>query len=129
MSDHTRSKSAKSRAQARRDARIAKYGVDITGQRGGGRPVFATLHIPAAMRSMILPAATDDAPLTEDEERVIYAHRSLKGGHYRREYLERHRVSPDAIDAMIERGYVTRNRAGATAITTAGRNLEISVRW
>lgn len=108
---------------------IPPHGVVITGQRGGGRPVFATLHIPAAMRSMILPAATDDAPLTEDEERVIYAHRSLKGGHYRREYLERHRVSPDAIDAMIERGYVTRNRAGATAITTAGRNLEISVRW
>lgn len=37
MSDHTRSKSAKSRAQAMRDARIAKYGVDPRAARRSSR--------------------------------------------------------------------------------------------
>jgi hypothetical protein len=95
-------------------------GVAITGQRGGGQPVYARLNVPASMVDRILPAAGPE--LSPEERDALYCHKSIKGGQYRRDELARRRVSAATVDAMVERGYLARNRAGATSITTDGKN-------
>jgi hypothetical protein len=99
---------------------LPPYGVVIKGQRGGGKPVYATLHIPASMVDRMLPAPGPE--LTKEEKDALYCHDSIKGGQYRKDELRRRNVSEATISAMIERGYLKRNRAGATSITTEGKN-------
>ena len=97
------------------------HGVVITGQRGGGRPVYATLHIPASMTARILPPAAGPE-LTPEMVEGLFCHVSVRGGAYRREALQRRNVTPATLDALVELGLISRNRAGATQVTTAGRN-------
>lgn len=99
---------------------LPAHGVAIRGSRGGGRPVFATLYVPSAMRAKILPAAT--AELDETDKTALYCYKVYKGGEYRRDELNRHKIGETVISSLVDRGYLTRNRAGATAITTTGRN-------
>ncbi len=95
-------------------------GVALTGSKGGGGPVFATLHVPASMAERILPAPAEQ--LTTPELDALYCYARVRGGQYRTDELRRRRVSPDTIDSLVSRGYLKRNRAGATAITTEGKN-------
>jgi hypothetical protein len=97
------------------------HGVAITGSAGGGGPVWAQLHVPASMVARILPGAPREE-LSQVERDALYCHRSIKGGAYRRDELRRRRVPSSTVDALVERGLLKRNRAGATAITTAGLN-------
>lgn len=99
---------------------LPAHGVAVTGSRGGGQPVSATLHIPASMVARMLPAPA--AELSKEDRDALYCHKVLKGGAYRREELRRRGVRTAAIDALVERGLLTRNRAGAVQITTAGKN-------
>lgn len=96
-------------------------GVAITGSRGGTYPVTATLHIPTSMVSRILTAGPREE-LPTAELHALYAHGCLKGGEYRREHLRRHQVPASVVDDLVARDLLKRNKAGATTITTAGRN-------
>lgn len=95
-------------------------GIAITGSKGGGRPVYATLLIPATMVDRILPAAGE--PLTPEENDALYCHQCVKGGEYRRDEMRRRGVSPATVDALVTRGLLKRNKAGAVSITTEGKN-------
>lgn len=95
-------------------------GVAIRGSVGGGRPTYAVIVVPASMTDRILPAPP--AELTKAERDALYCFACIKGGQYRRDELARRRVAPATVDAMVERGYVKRNAAGAGSITTEGRN-------
>ncbi len=95
-------------------------GVAIKGSKGGGQPVFAQLYVPASMVAKILPAAPED--LTETDKNVLGCFMRLKSGQYRQDALKRHGGTADVVDSLVGRGYLSRNRAGATAITTAGKN-------
>jgi hypothetical protein len=95
-------------------------GVAITGVRGGGQPVWAQLHIPASMVDRMLPGPT--VALSDVQLTALYCHKALKGGAYRRDALSRANIGPDVIDALVSAGLLSRNRAGAVAITTDGRN-------
>ena len=72
---------------------------------------------------------SDDRPqLSEDESRALAVVRSIKGGHHRRDEWGR-RSLPGSygaenplIRSLADKGLVTVNRAGAVAVTLAGRN-------
>lgn len=94
-------------------------GVAITGQKGGTTPVYATLHVPASMVDRLLPAPST---LTDAERDALYCYVSVRGGAYRKDELRRRNVAAATIDALVTRGLLTRNRAGAVAVTTDGKN-------
>lgn len=95
-------------------------GVAIRGTKGGNQPVYATLHVPASMVDRILPSA--GVTLTEAEKDALYCHKAYKGGQYRRDELARRNVTAEVIDGLVERGLLSRNKAGAVQITTDGKN-------
>jgi hypothetical protein len=95
-------------------------GVAIRGTKGGSQPVYAALHIPAAMVSRMLPAPV--AELSTDENNALYCHNSVTGGKYRKDELARLRVPASVIDALVSSGMLSRNKAGSVSITTAGKN-------
>lgn len=95
-------------------------GVAVRGSRGGGHPVYATLLVPASMVDRMLPAPGAD--LTETEREALSIFKGYKGGAYRRDALNRANVTPEIIDGLVSKGLLSRNRAGATAITTDGKN-------
>lgn len=94
-------------------------GLAIKGIRSS-HPTYAVIHIPASMTDRMLPTAGPS--LTAEERDALYCHKAVKGGTYRRDELQRRRVGAATVDAMVERGYLARNKAGATSITTDGRN-------
>jgi hypothetical protein len=88
-----------------------------------GRGIWATIYVhPSAMGNM-LPSGEQDETLTEDEQRVLYAFVHYKA-FYRKEWLQRHGIGDSTIDKLVERGYLKRNKAGATQITTKGKNAQ-----
>lgn len=95
-------------------------GVAITGRAGGSVPVSATVHVPASMTDRMLPGPKVELAVVERD--ALYCHHLIKGGAYRRAELQRRRVPASVVGALVERGLLRRNRAGAVSITTAGKN-------
>jgi hypothetical protein len=61
--------------------------------------------------------------LSREEQIVLYAHKSLKGGHYRTEHYQRNRINPAlSIESLVGKGFLKQNKNGATQITPDGRN-------
>jgi hypothetical protein len=98
-------------------------GVIIKGSSGYGG-TFATLYAhPDAVGAFLLPSgepARDE--LTAEDQHALYCFACIKGGAYRVDELRRRNVSDSAVDSLVERGYLKRNKAGATQITTQGKN-------
>ena len=67
----------------------------------------------------LLPPA--GAELPPRDRRILYAFRSLKSGPYRQEALQGLRASSEDFDRLVASGHLSRNRAGAMAITSEGR--------
>lgn len=97
-------------------ATIPVDGGVVMGQRGGGRPVSATLYVHPSNMPKSLPAAST---LTEHEIRILVMFRSYTSA-YRKENLKR--SDDHVIDALVASGLLKRNKAGATAMTDAGKN-------
>jgi hypothetical protein len=95
-------------------------GVVITGQRGGGRPVYAVLNIPASMVSRMLPSG-QKVELTDQERDVLAVFVGMKSS-YRSEWLQRHAIPESVVTGLVSRGLLKENRAGARQVTTDGRN-------
>lgn len=110
-----------------RSHELPPNGVAITGSRGGNRPVFATLHIPASMTSRIITAGPAE-PLPDVLLKALAIFMGYKAS-YRREYLDRAGVTSADLDKLVADGLLSRNRAGATSITTAGKNAVGSYRY
>lgn len=101
-----------------REHALPPDGAIVRGCIGGGRPVSARIVLSPACRMIALPAAAD---LSDREIWILAVHGGIKAG-YRRDYLQRASVQPGEIDALVSRGLLSRNRAGAVTITTAGKN-------
>lgn len=99
---------------------IPVNGAVIKGSRGYG-PTYAVVYAHPDAFGRMLPAPADDV-LTDLEQQAIYCFAAIKGGEYRRDEMRRRNVTSDVVDALVTRGYLKRNRAGATQITTKGRN-------
>jgi hypothetical protein len=86
---------------------------------GPGYPGYATVHIsPKNMNPALLPPT---ASVSEKEAKILAIFKSLKSS-ARKEYLDRAKATPAEVDSLVARGFLSRNRAGATSITTEGRN-------
>jgi hypothetical protein len=97
---------------------IPPHGVVVKGTLGYPR-TFARIYTTALGK--FLPAP--EVPTTTDaEQQALYCFAAIKGGEYRRDEMRRRGVTEVTVEALIERGYLKRNSAGATAITTAGKN-------
>lgn len=101
---------------------IPEHGIVIKGQQGYPR-TFATIYAhPHAVGAYLLPSGEALAELSELEQQAIYCFAAIKGGEYRRDEMRRRGVDAETVDGLVERGYLKRNRAGATQITTKGKN-------
>lgn len=100
----------------------------ITGTYGGRTAsVFASITVHPSNMAKMLPTPT--APVTEREMIVLYAFKALKGGEYRRQHFRDYKVKQSEIDALEAKGFIKTNKAGATQITTEGRNVFPSALW
>jgi len=95
-------------------------GVVVKGTTGYPR-TFATLYCHPSVIGRYLPAG-DEEQTTDEEQQALFCHVGIKGGEARREELRRRGVSGACVDSLVERGYLKRNRAGATQATTRGKN-------
>jgi hypothetical protein len=97
---------------------IPVNGAAFVGQEGGGRPVSGKLYVRPDQVVALLPAAD---PVSDRERSLLAIFGGIKGG-YRREYLAAAKATEAELDALVARGFLARNKAGATSITTAGKN-------
>ena len=84
-----------------------------------GSPGYAYLVAsPKTLDPVLLPVTAD---VTEREAKILAIFRALKSS-YRKEYLSGMGAKDTEVDSLVTRGYLKRNKAGATSITTSGRN-------
>lgn len=83
-----------------------------------GKDMGITFHANPADLTPLLPPAVE---LTERERLIlgIFVGYTSAG---RKEYLPRHKVTEGEIQGLIARGFLSRNKAGATGATMEGRN-------
>lgn len=80
------------------------------------------------MMMSLCPDAKIGAPLTKAQRGALEAIGMYKGGAYRHEEIRRAGATAADLDVLVARGLVKRNRAGAIAIMTAGRNAREAMR-
>lgn len=104
----------------------------IRGSIGGGIPTMASVYVsPHAMNPALLTAGPE---VTPKEAKILAIFKQLKSS-YRPEYLDRlqekegiessrarQATTDREVDSLIERGFLSRNKAGSVSITTEGRN-------
>lgn len=96
------------------------HGAVVKGQRGGGRPVSARVIIHPDSAPKELTSGSNDV---SDRERDILSCFVGYTPVYRKEVMARDlEVKPEELDSLVGRGYLKRNRAGATQVTTTGKN-------
>jgi hypothetical protein len=100
---------------------IPSNGAVIKGTTGYPR-TFAWIYAPPEAMGRMLPSGEPAEELTDEENRALYCFVCIKGGEYRREEIRRKGVQAQTILSLIERGYLKRNKSGATQVTTKGKN-------
>lgn len=99
--------------------KIPVNGAVITGIEGGGKPTYAVVSVHPDSLAKWLPSGGDD--VTEKESWALEIFASLKSC-ARKDELDRYKITSQEIDGLVERGYLKRNKSGATSITTKGKN-------
>jgi hypothetical protein len=84
----------------------------------GYRGTWASVTVHPSTIAPLLPSGDE---VSELEAGILGVYRSYKSS-ARPEYLARMGAGPEMIDSLVSRGYLKRNRAGATQITTKGKN-------
>lgn len=98
---------------------MPEQGVVIRGSHGHGG-VWARIYVHPGMLGRELPAAAET--VSQADLDALYCHGRIKGGQYRRDEMQRRNVSVETVASLVERGLLKSNRAGATQITTEGKN-------
>ncbi len=98
---------------------LPENGAVITGSEGGDHPTSASICLNPKNVVPWLPAASD---VSSEEKAMLAQFRGLKPGYRDTKGKE------SMIDSLVERGYLKRNKAGATQITTLGKNACEGVR-
>jgi len=104
----------------------------IQGSEGGGHPTLASVYISTrAMNPALLGAPADVSP---KEAKILAIFQQLKSSYRKEEFdrlqekagIESSRARQETtdreIESLIERGFLSRNKAGSVSITTEGRN-------
>lgn len=106
----------------------------IKGQEGGGRPVSARIIVHPETLAPMLPAPKEE--LTADEQKVLDVFCGYKPAARREELARPYKGEPIAgakldaiVDALVSRGYFSRNKAGAVSVTTKGKNARKGRGW
>lgn len=99
---------------------IPPNGAVIKGTTGHPR-TFAWVFAHPEAFGKYLPSGVEEG-LTEVEQQALYCFGAIKGGEYRRDEMRRRGVTVEVVDVLVARGYLKRNRSGATQITTKGKN-------
>jgi len=86
---------------------------------GPGYPGFATIHV--SPKNVVPSLMAPTSQVSEREAKILCIFKSLKSS-ARKEYLSRMKATDAEVNVLVERGYLSRNAAGATSITTEGRN-------
>lgn len=93
----------------------------VKGSSGGNHPTWAHVYVRPDMLAPLLPQAASS--VTPRERWVLYTFSGLTSAGRKDEWSRRrHPPSEAELTAMIARGWLKRNKAGATQITTEGRN-------
>lgn len=96
----------------------------VIGHVGGAKPAYAVVYVHPSAVIKALPAPSE---VTEKERQIL----AIFGGYKsfaRPEYLQRLEATAAEIDSLVSRGYLSRNKTGATQITTKGKNARGSTR-
>jgi hypothetical protein len=97
-------------------------GAVIHGHTGGGKPPYASITIHPSRAAKLLPAASDAMSERDKLLLCVYARLNSRG---RKEWFDRNpgKLPTDAeLASLVERGFITRNKAGSVTITASGRN-------
>lgn len=92
----------------------------IKGQIGGNHPVSAIIFVGPETLAKLIPEK--DGDLTDRQKTILHCVNTVRGGKYRLDEFRRGRVTPEEITALVEKGYLKQNKAGAISITTEGKN-------
>jgi len=102
-----------------RQHRIPPNGAVISGAEGGNQPVYATVKVHPSNLAKLLPPSAD---VTEKEKSILRVLQGYKAGEYRKAELARLDCASEDLEGLLSKGLIKRNSAGATQITTAGKN-------
>lgn len=101
-----------------RDYDIPDNGAVIKGEFGGtGGKTYLDVYVNPKSVMPMLPGGSE---LNDREEQILSAHQYMSK--YKKELLQRMRAKPEEFTSLIQKGLITRNSAGATALTTKGKN-------
>lgn len=92
----------------------------IQGSEGGNRPVYATVYLHPSRIALELGDGSNPE-LSKEEQAVIDAMGYTSA--YRKPILDKY---PKAVDSLVAKGLIKRNKAGACSITTEGKNARKS---
>jgi len=102
--------------QDRGEHPLPRDGVAIVGS-SGGRGTYATIYVHPDSVVPLLPGAVE---MTDREAGILRSMAMTSS--YRKELFADMKVQPGEVDALVERGWIARNKAGALSLTTAGKN-------
>lgn len=101
---------------------IPPNGAVIKGSQGYGG-VRATIFVHPSSLAPLLPAG----PTVTDREKQILGLMGYKS-FYKKERMDEMKVTPEELTSLASKGLIKINKAGASSITTAGKNA-IDRRW
>lgn len=102
--------------QDRGDHPLPRDGVAIVGS-SGGRGTYATIYVHP---DSVVPLLPGDVEMSEREASIL---RSMGyTSSYRKELFADMKVQQSEVDALVKRGWIAMNKAGALSLTTAGKN-------
>jgi hypothetical protein len=89
---------------------------------------YASIDIAPTNFARLLPSG-EQVELSETELKVLAIHRGIKSS-YRRDEFRRAGIAnvDEIINSLVARGFLSRNKNGAVAITTSGKNACANVR-
>lgn len=85
-----------------------------------GQTTYARVILHPQNVAKLLPPAWSD--VTDKERKILAAVGGLKSGPYRKEALARLQATDADMDTLVQKGLLSKNKAGAISITTAGKN-------
>ena len=91
----------------------------INGSEGGH--LWATIYIHPDSMMKMLPG---DSGVSERESSILRAATYMSA--YKKELFQKLKVTPEEIKSLADRGYLKVNKAGATSLTTKGKNAASS---
>lgn len=97
--------------------KIPLNGAVIKGSEGNS--TFAYVYVNPQNLAPMLPKR---AEVSEKESMILACFKGLKSGDYRQQALRRLGTTEAEITSLVDRGFLKRNKGGATQITTEGKN-------